>query len=151
MNLSPNSRNTLLSRAKYEDDEVRGRKIEMSWRLVLADTLGIAAMVVGAVVQLPQIWKTLRSHQFAGLSLPTYALHLMASALWIAYGALIGDYIVCSSSGLSAVYASTVLIAYVHWRRQKRGRSAALALGARESEAEEDGDRASEADGAPAS
>jgi MtN3 and saliva related transmembrane protein len=74
------------------------------------DTLiGYAAAVLTTAAFVPQAWKSWRSRDLRGISLPMYALFTLGVALWCAYGVVIGSAPVVAANGITLVLASVVL------------------------------------------
>ncbi len=54
--------------------------------------IGFAAAIVGALIFLPQVIRTIKTRDTKGLSLPTYILLTLSNSLWATYGILTNDY-----------------------------------------------------------
>ncbi len=87
----------------------------------IAAIIGIVALVLGATVQIPQIIRTLRTLEFKGLAIGTYLIHFTSSILWLTYGSLRRDYILCAGSVLGVFYDTLILFAYTYKRTRKIG------------------------------
>jgi MtN3 and saliva related transmembrane protein len=55
------------------------------------DILGLIAASLSTSSFIPQIWRTFKTHDVSGISLPTYIILTIALALWLLYGILRGD------------------------------------------------------------
>ena len=71
--------------------------------------LGYAATFVVAITQLPQLWKTVRTHDVEGLSWRTYALIALGSLLYIPYGVAIHSIPVALTNAWLALVSLTLL------------------------------------------
>lgn len=70
----------------------------------MIETLGYLAGVITVVAFLPQVMRAWRTRQTRDLSLTGIALLVAAGSLWIAYGAMIGDWpIVATNCGMVAL------------------------------------------------
>jgi MtN3 and saliva related transmembrane protein len=66
---------------------------------LLTDTIGYIAAFLGAILLLPQVWKSYRSRSARDISLIMVIAYLIATLLWLIYGYLIQSYpvIVCNA------------------------------------------------------
>jgi MtN3 and saliva related transmembrane protein len=71
--------------------------------------LGYPAAVLTTAAFVPQAWKSWRTRDLSGISLPMYALFTLGVALWCAYGVVIGSPPVIVANGITLVLASVVL------------------------------------------
>ncbi|MCA1977617.1 MAG: SemiSWEET transporter [Thiobacillus sp.] len=55
------------------------------------DLLGLVATCFTTSSFIPQVWRTWRTRDVSGISLPTYAIITVGLALWLAYGILKED------------------------------------------------------------
>jgi MtN3 and saliva related transmembrane protein len=55
------------------------------------DLLGLIATCFTTSSFIPQVWRTWRTRDVSGISLPTYAILTIGLALWLAYGLIKGD------------------------------------------------------------
>ncbi len=55
------------------------------------DALGLVATVFTSASFVPQVWRTWKSRDVSGISLPTYLLITVGLALWLVYGILKED------------------------------------------------------------
>lgn len=80
--------------------------------------LGYVATIVVALTQLPQLMKTLRTHDVEGLSWRTYALIALGSVLYIPYAIAIGSIPVALTNAWLALVA-LVILAYILRYRER--------------------------------
>jgi MtN3 and saliva related transmembrane protein len=66
------------------------------------DILGLIATCFSTSSFIPQIWRTWKTHDVSGISLPTYIILTTALSLWLLYGILKGD--------VPLIVANTVMI-----------------------------------------
>ena len=55
------------------------------------DLLGLVATCVTTSSFVPQVWRTWKTRDVSGISLPTYVIITIGLALWLVYGWLRGD------------------------------------------------------------
>jgi MtN3 and saliva related transmembrane protein len=55
------------------------------------EALGATAAVITTLCWVPQAWRIVKTRDARAVSLPTYAALGVGSALWLAYGILIGS------------------------------------------------------------
>jgi MtN3 and saliva related transmembrane protein len=58
----------------------------------------------------PQAWKSWRTRDLSGISLPMYALFTLGVAFWLAYGFLLGSVPIIIGNGITLVLALVVLV-----------------------------------------
>ena len=73
------------------------------------DLFGYPASFLTTVAFIPQAWKSWRTRDLSGISLPMYALFTLGVALWLAYGIAIGSAPVITANGITLVLAAIVL------------------------------------------
>lgn len=71
--------------------------------------IGYPAAVLTTAAFVPQAWRSWRTRDLSGISLPMYALFTLGVALWCAYGFAIGSLPVIVANGITLVPASVVL------------------------------------------
>ena len=76
----------------------------------LSDLVGYPAAFLTTVAFMPQAWKSWRSRDLSGISLPMYALFTMGVALWLAYGVVIGSMPVIVANAITLLLAAVVLL-----------------------------------------
>lgn len=55
------------------------------------DILGLVATCLTTSSFVPQVWRTWKTKDVSGISLPTYVIITLGLALWLVYGWLRGD------------------------------------------------------------
>ena len=75
----------------------------------LSEIIGYPAAILTTVAFVPQAWKSWRTRDLSGVSLPMYALFTLGVALWLAYGLLIASTPIVIGNSITLVLASVVL------------------------------------------
>lgn len=75
----------------------------------ISELIGYPAAVLTTAAFVPQAWKSWRTRDLSGISLPMYALFTLGVALWLAYGVVIGSTPVIVANGITLVLAAAVL------------------------------------------
>ena len=75
----------------------------------LSEMIGYPAAILTTVAFVPQAWKSWRTRDLSGVSLPMYALFTLGVALWLAYGLLIASTPIVIGNGITLMLASVVL------------------------------------------
>jgi len=75
----------------------------------LSEMIGYPAAILTTVAFVPQAWKSWRTRDLSGISLPMYALFTLGVALWLAYGLLIASTPIVIGNGITLMLASVVL------------------------------------------
>ena len=75
----------------------------------LSELIGYPAAILTTVAFVPQAWKSWRTRDLSGISLPMYALFTLGVAFWLAYGLLIGSTPIVIGNGITLVLATVVL------------------------------------------
>lgn len=76
----------------------------------LNNLIGYPAAFLTTVAFVPQAWKSWRTRDLSGISLPMYALFTLGVALWLAYGVLLGSVPIMLGNGVTLALASVVLV-----------------------------------------
>ena len=85
----------------------------------IPNVLGTIAVSISLCSQAPQVYKTIKSRDFTGVSIPTYILIFIASVLWIIYGALLHSIVLVVSSGVQIIFSSIMLVTYCIEKHKK--------------------------------
>jgi MtN3 and saliva related transmembrane protein len=75
----------------------------------LSNLIGYPAAFLTTVAFVPQAWKSWRTRDLSGISLPMYALFTLGVALWLVYGVLLGSVPIILGNGITLALASLVL------------------------------------------
>lgn len=85
--------------------------------LELNGLIGYAAAFLTTVAFVPQVYRSWRTRDLSGISLPMYALFTGGVALWFVYGILIGSLPVILANGITLLLSSLVLMLKLQQRR----------------------------------
>lgn len=87
-----------------------------------SDFLGYAAATLTTFSFVPQVWRTLRTHDVSGISLRMYSIFTAGIAFWLAYGIVLKETPMILANSLSLVLACSVLV--MRLRYAKEGKTA---------------------------
>lgn len=82
----------------------------------ISELIGYPAAFLTTAAFVPQAWKSWRTRDLSGISLPMYALFTLGVALWLVYGVTIGSVPVIVANGITLVLAGLVL--WLKWRHK---------------------------------
>jgi MtN3 and saliva related transmembrane protein len=71
--------------------------------------VGLAAGALTTLAFVPQVIKVFRTRSTRDISLPTFAALVLGTALWLAYGILLGEIPLIVANGASLALVSAVL------------------------------------------
>jgi MtN3 and saliva related transmembrane protein len=89
----------------------------------LNDFIGYPAAFLTTVAFVPQAWKSWRSRDLTGISLPMYALFTLGVAMWLVYGLAIGSLPIILANAVTFLLAAMVLALKVQDLSSESGRS----------------------------
>lgn len=75
----------------------------------LSELVGYPAAFLTTAAFVPQAWKSWRTRDLSGISLPMYALFTLGVALWLVYGLLIESIPVIVANSVTLALAASVL------------------------------------------
>ena len=75
----------------------------------MENLIGYSAAALTTLAFVPQAWKSWKTRDLSGISLPMYALFTLGVALWLAYGIEIASLPVIAANGVTLLLASIVL------------------------------------------
>ncbi len=81
-----------------------------------SELIGYPAAILTTAAFVPQAWKSWRTRDLSGISLPMYALFSLGVALWLVYGVLIGSPPIIAANSITLMLAAVVL-----WLKLKEG------------------------------
>ncbi len=87
---------------------------------VAVTAIGLAAGGLTTLAFVPQVVKTWRTRQTRDISLGMFAVLVAGVALWIVYGAILGDVPLIAANGATFVLAGTILALKLREGRQRR-------------------------------
>ena len=76
----------------------------------LGDLIGYPAALLTTIAFVPQAWKSWRTRDLSGISLPMYALFTIGVALWMVYGVVIGSIPVIVANAITLLLAMIILL-----------------------------------------
>lgn len=71
--------------------------------------VGLAAGTLTTLAFVPQVTRVFRTRSTRDISLPTFVALVLGTALWLAYGFLLGEIPLIVANGVSLVLVSAVL------------------------------------------
>lgn len=74
------------------------------------DILGLVATAFTTSSFVPQVWRTWKTRDVSGISLPTYAIITVGLALWLVYGLLRADLPLIVANALMVVLTGAITI-----------------------------------------
>jgi MtN3 and saliva related transmembrane protein len=77
--------------------------------------IGLGAATLTTVAFVPQVWRSLKTHDTRGISLSMYAVFTSGVALWLAYGVLLGDLPIILANVVTLALASIVLVLKIRY------------------------------------
>lgn len=80
------------------------------------NAIGVAAGLCGAVAFAPQIFKLLRSHEAAAISLKMFSVMVAGFSLWLVYGIAEGKWPIILANGVMLAMAATILLLKLKYR-----------------------------------
>jgi MtN3 and saliva related transmembrane protein len=88
--------------------------------MVQADFVGSLAAALSMVTFLPQAIKVIRTRETGAISLPTYVIVVISTALWGVYGVLIGSLPVIAANVVNGSFGAVILALKAHAILQAR-------------------------------
>ena len=74
------------------------------------DILGLIATAFTTSSFVPQVWRTWKTRDVSGISLPTYAIITIGLALWLVYGILKGDLPLTVANAVMVVLTGAITV-----------------------------------------
>jgi len=88
----------------------------MTEKLLLELTVGIIGGLLGVILFLPQLFKTIKTKSAKDLSFFTYLLILINLSFWAYYGILINNPIIIIPNIIGAIISSIMLVLVRYYR-----------------------------------
>jgi MtN3 and saliva related transmembrane protein len=85
------------------------------------DTLGLIATCFTTSSFAPQVWRTWKTKDVSGISLPTYLILTFGLALWLVYGWLKGDLPLVVANSVMVVLTGAITAMKLMYTDSKRG------------------------------
>ncbi|OIQ86960.1 PQ loop repeat protein [mine drainage metagenome] len=89
----------------------------------LNDFIGYPAAFLTTIAFVPQAWKSWRTRDLTGISLPMYALFTLGVVMWLVYGLVIGSLPIILANAVTFLLAAVVLALKVLDGWDESGRS----------------------------
>lgn len=74
------------------------------------DALGLVATLFTTSSFIPQVWRTWKTRDVSGISLPTYAIITVGLALWLVYGLLKNDLPLIVANSVMVVLTGAITV-----------------------------------------
>jgi len=81
------------------------------------DILGLVATGFTTSSFVPQVWRTWRTRDVSGISLPTYVIITIGLALWLLYGWLRGDMPLVVANAVMVVLTGAITVMKLRFGR----------------------------------
>ncbi len=81
------------------------------------DLLGLVATCFTTSSFVPQVWRTWKTRDVSGISLPTYAIITVGLALWLLYGLLKNDLPLIVANAMMVVLTGAITVMKVRFER----------------------------------
>lgn len=82
------------------------------------DLLGLVATAFTTSSFVPQVWRTWKTRDVSGISLPTYLIITIGLALWLAYGILKGDLPLTLANAVMVVLTGAITLMKILFERR---------------------------------
>lgn len=83
------------------------------------DLLGLVATCFTTSSFVPQVWRTWKTRDVSGISLPTYVIITIGLALWLIYGWLRGDMPLMVANAVMVVLTGAITVMKLRFEGQK--------------------------------
>ncbi|GLS14746.1 SemiSWEET transporter [Hydrogenophaga electricum] len=80
------------------------------------ELFGLAATFMTTSSFVPQVWRTWKTRDVSGISLPTFLILTIGLAMWLAYGILIGDLPLTVANAVMVVLTGAIVIMKLTFR-----------------------------------
>ncbi len=91
----------------------------------LTNCVGYGGALLTTVSFIPQAWRSWRTRDVSGISLPMYAIFTVGVALWLAYGWRLGAWPVVAANAVTLSLSLAILAMKLHFSRHGNGTTAA--------------------------
>ena len=75
-----------------------------------SNLIGASAALLTTIAFLPQAYKSYKTRDLSGISLPMYSILTLGVGLWLVYGVLIGDWPLMVSNAITLCSSIVILI-----------------------------------------
>ncbi len=85
--------------------------------MISLDLLGFIATAFTTSSFVPQVWRTWKTRDVSGISLPTYAIITIGLALWLLYGLLKNDLPLIVANAVMVVLTGAITLMKIRFGR----------------------------------
>lgn len=82
------------------------------------DVLGLVATCLSTSSFIPQVWRTWKTRDVSGISLPTYAIITVGLALWLVYGILRNDLPLTIANSVMVVLTGAIAVMKIKFEKK---------------------------------
>ena len=87
--------------------------------MTFLEIFGLVATCFTTSSFVPQVWRTWKTKDVSGISLPTFLILTVGLAMWLAYGLMIGDLpLIVANAAMVVLTAAIVVMKLVYGRPQ---------------------------------
>lgn len=87
------------------------------------ELFGLAATCMTTSSFVPQVWRTWKTRDVSGISLPTFLILTVGLAMWLAYGLMIGDLPLIVANAAMVVLTSAIVVMKLVFGARQSGQS----------------------------
>jgi MtN3 and saliva related transmembrane protein len=84
------------------------------------ELFGLAATCMTTSSFVPQVWRTWKTRDVSGISLPTFLILTVGLAMWLAYGLMIGDLPLTVANAVMVVLTGAIVVMKLVFRAPVR-------------------------------
>ena len=84
------------------------------------ELFGLAATCMTTASFVPQVWRTWKTRDVSGISLPTFLILTVGLAMWLAYGILIDDLPLTVANAVMVVLTGAIVVMKLVFRQPPR-------------------------------
>lgn len=84
------------------------------------DILGLIATAFTTSSFVPQVWRTWKTRDVSGISLPTYLIITIGLGLWLAYGILKGDLPLTVANAVMVILTGAITVMKIVFTKNNR-------------------------------
>lgn len=84
------------------------------------DILGLIATAFTTSSFVPQVWRTWKTRDVSGISLPTYLIITIGLGLWLAYGILKGDLPLTVANAVMVILTGAITVMKIIFTKNSR-------------------------------
>jgi MtN3 and saliva related transmembrane protein len=88
--------------------------------MIATDALGLVATCFTTSSFVPQVWRTWKTRDVSGISLPTYLIITIGLALWLLYGYVKADMPLIVANAVMVVLTGAITVMKIRFERKWR-------------------------------